>query len=182
MNQSQQILHCLSVAAPFRPVPHMSWHFQGNIIVSLEFRSSLEVHLPICSTGGSQCFVEPLGSLAGLARTAANRTDSYSPSGLSGLCSTWDWWSLNQGQGCCPPLTNYRPSTKSWGHHWGCFQSATAIIGCVTVFRVVSPQAESSHIQHPPRTTFVLSYSHVETASKSLCSWSILLVFAFHLY
>lgn len=97
------------------------------------------------------------------------------------LCSSWDWWSLNQGQGCWVPLTIYRPSTKSQGHHWGCFQNATAVIGCVTVFRVLSPQVGSSHIQCSPRTTLVLAYIHVETGPKSLCTWFIVLVFALHL-
>lgn len=179
MNQSQQIVHCLSVAAPFRPVPHKSWHFQWNIIVSLQFRSSLEVHLPICSPGRSRCFVEPLGSLAGLAMMAANRRDSHSPSGLPGSAATGTG-------GHSEPRTGLLSTTdslqaKSQGPHSSCFQYATAVTGCVTVFRAVSPQAEFSHIQHSPRTTFVLAYSHMETGPKSLCSWSFVLVLAFHL-
>lgn len=179
MNQSQQILHCLSVAAPFRPVPHKSWHFQWAIIVSLEFRSSLEVHLPICSTGRSQCFVEPLGSLAGLAMMAANRRDSYSPSGLSGSTAAGTGGHSEARTGLLSTTDNLQ--AKSRGHHWGCFQYATAVTGCVTVFRVVSPQAEFSHIQHSPRSTFLVACSHMETGPKTLCSWSFVLVFAFHL-
>lgn len=137
----------LSVAAPFRPVSHMSWNFQWNIIVSLEFRSSLEVHLPIYRTGRSQCFVEPLGSLAGLEMMAANRRDSYSPSGLSGAAAAG-------AGGHSEPRTGLLSST-------GNLQAKYQVLGpSLRLF----PVCHSSHwlchcVQSCVTTSTVLSYS-----------------------
>lgn len=89
----------------------------------------------------------------------------------------------DKAKGCCLLATIWRPSTKSWGHHWSCFQDATPAIACAAVFRVVSLQVKTSHKkQYSSRTAFILVYSNAETGPKTLRRCQVILVLVFCLY